>query len=542
MNQAMHADDPAYFKVPDDSSLISQYLLLYSMSGDPGDFDAYVDNGYRRGNITALLKTDSSAYIADLMPKLQAEVAARFDKKVSVSFGGSVPQTAALSEVIIHSKITNILQVCAVVFLVSALVLRSLLAGALVLVPLILAVIANFGLMGLFGIPLNIPTSLCSAMAVGIGADYSIYMIFRLREQMRGAADESAAIAEVIRTAGKAVLFVASAVACGYGVLLFSPGFHVHQWMALLIATAMLVSAVSALLLVPALVASFRPRFIFGGQERAVMVGATPIAAMIGALILLALAPARPVWADDSLDASAIMKRNFMVSKVIDSTFDATITLITSSNEQRVRKTIGATKLEGNGVDAMRMTRFLAPDDVRGTVSLLVEHSDADDGMWIYLPALKKVRRMVSSNKKESFVGTDFSYGDVIGHRVDQWQHTRKADEVVDGQDCYVIESTPASSDVSDDSGYSKRVSWISKSSFVSVKGRFYGTNGELLKETSSSDIREVDAATNRWQPMKMEADNLQTGHKTVITFENYKVNQGVSAELFTTRSMEQMS
>ena len=93
-----------------------------------------------------------------------------------------------------------------------------------------------------------------------------------------------------------------------------------------------------------------------------------------------------------------------------------------------------------------------------------------------------------------------------------------------------------------DDSGYARRVSWISKSSFVSVKGRYYDTNGELLKETTSSDVRQVDASANRWQPMKMEADNLQTGHKTVITFENYKVNQGVSADVFTTRSLEQMS
>ena len=74
-------------------------------------------------------------------------------------------------------------------------------------------------------------------------------------------------------------------------------------------------------------------------------------------------------------------------------------------------------------------------------VSLLVEQSVKDDDIWLYLPSMKKVRRLVSSNKRDSFVGTDFSYGDVIGHKVQDWEHSIVGEEAVDGFECFIIES-----------------------------------------------------------------------------------------------------
>ena len=78
-----------------------------------------------------------------------------------------------------------------------------------------------------------------------------------------------------------------------------------------------------------------------------------------------------------------------------------------------------------------------------GALSLMIEHGDRDDDLWVYLPALKKVRRLAASNKKDSFVGTDFSYGDMIGYKIDDWTHRLLREETVDGAQCYVIESIP---------------------------------------------------------------------------------------------------
>ncbi len=251
----------------------------------------------------------------------------------------------------------------------------------------------------------------------------------------------------------------------------------------------------------------------------------------------LALAPQASLAADP--DLNQIMEKNFVVSKMVDSVADATFTLINKEGQERVRKTFGTSKLEANGIDNMRMTRFMSPPDVKGTVSLLIEHSEKDDDMWIYLPALKKVRRLVSSDKKTSFVGTDFSYGDVIGFKVKEWNYKLLKEEAVDGQPCYVIESTPKSDEVKSNTGYSKRVAWLRKDSLMTVKSDFYDEQGEMLKTETFSDIRQMDAKRGKWQAMRMEASNVQTGHRTVIQFENFKANQNVKDDYFTTRYME---
>jgi outer membrane lipoprotein-sorting protein len=176
---------------------------------------------------------------------------------------------------------------------------------------------------------------------------------------------------------------------------------------------------------------------------------------------------------------------------------------------------------------------------VHGTKTLLIEHSTADDDMWIYLPAMKKVRRLVASNKKDSFVGTDFSYGDVIGHKVEDWNHKTLRQEKVDGRDCYVVESTPKRSEVTDNTGYSKRISWIDTESYVAVRGEIYDQNGELLKRQTAQDVERVDPKNNRYQPMKLVSENVQTGHKTIIEFKHFKANVGVGDEVFAARSLE---
>ncbi len=536
MNRAMHADDPTFERIPETRELVAQYLLLYSLSGEPGDFDSYVDYEYRLANLWVFLKTDSSAYIEELIVKLNAFFPTVFGDDVRVQIGGSVPQTAALNDTMVRGKVLNMVQFGGVILLITSLVFRSFLAGVMVLVPLTLAVAANFGVMGLAGIRLDIGTALISAMAVGIGADYAIYLIYRLREELARGFDEAAAVSAALTTAGKAILFVASAVAGGYGVLIFSYGFFVHMWFAILIATAMLVSALAALTVLPSLLLIFRPRFVFGGAQRGVAVAVKVLAGF-----LLIGGAGGMAGGAEGADPSVIeiMERNFTVTKVLDSLSSTTFTLVNKNGQERVRKTLTATKLQPNGVDNMQMVRFLSPPDIKGTAILLIEHSDRDDDIWAYLPGLKKVRRLVASNKKDSFAGTDFSYGDVIGHRVQEWEHRLLGEEVVDGQACYIVESLPQTDAVKGSSGYGRRRSWIRKDTFVMLKGEYWDQAGQPLKTIRAAELRLVDPARGKWQPLRLEAVNIQTGHRTVIRYGDFRANQQVKDEVFTTRYLE---
>ena len=266
----------------------------------------------------------------------------------------------------------------------------------------------------------------------------------------------------------------------------------------------------------------------------------TPAAATtiaVAVIAVLSLGQSNTAYAVTPVE---IMEKNFMVAKVPDTTSQTTMTLTNKSGQQRVRKTFGTTKLEPNGIDNKRMTRFLEPTDVKGTVSLLSEHSDKDDDIWIYLPSIKKVRRLVSSNKKDSFVGTDFSYGDVIGHKVNEWTHKIIKEEDVDGKAAYVIESLPRDASIKASSGYSKRVNWIQKDNFVTLKGMAYDEAGELVKESHFSHFKNIDPAKGKWQAGELKVTNVQTEHNTVIKIDSFQVNTGVKDDFFTTRYMEQ--
>ncbi len=268
MNQSMNADKPEFFKIPDKQETIAEYLLLYSMSGEPGDFDPYVDYDYRLANMVVFTHSDSTADMHVLWGEVQAFVKDKFPPNIKVNIGGSVAQSAAITDVIVKDKILNVIQIASVVLLATAFVFRSFIAGVLVVTPLLLSVLVNMGLMGWLGMRLNVPTALTSALAIGIGADYAIYMLFRLREEVAKGTELELAVHKVLNTAGKACLFVASAVAGGYAVQAGSRGYYPHTWTAILIGTAMLVSVTAALTVMPALVLKFRPSFIFKGVKK----------------------------------------------------------------------------------------------------------------------------------------------------------------------------------------------------------------------------------------------------------------------------------
>lgn len=240
-----------------------------------------------------------------------------------------------------------------------------------------------------------------------------------------------------------------------------------------------------------------------------------------------------------SVSAIEIMNKNFLVSKVKDSKSDSIMKLIDSNGNERIREMSTVTKLKENSTDTMRLVTFLSPTDIKGTKSLLIENSKGDDGIWIYLPALKKVRRLVASNKKDSFVGSDFSYGDMVGYKVDNWKHKLLREEPCGTQKCYVIESIPKSASEIEETGYSKYIGWYDKENSFRSKAEVYDQGGQLLKTITADKITQVDKTTNKWFAYYIESKNTQTGRKTIIQVKNYKANVKVSSSLFTAGNLE---
>ncbi len=565
INQAMNGGDPAHYRLPTDREAVSQYLLLYSISGEPGDFDGVVDYPYRNAIIQAFVKTDSSAYVASLNRRIAPVIAASFPPGVKVRLGGSVTTPTAMNEVMVSGKLTNIAQISLVVFVIATLLFRSPTLGLLVTAPLAATALAVFGIMGLTGIPLQIATATVCALAIGIGADYAIYLTYRLREELRARADEREAITAAFASSGKAVMFVATAVAGGYSVLMASVGFNVHFWLGLLVALAMVVAASSTLTLFAALLVGLRPKVVFAdrgaaaGAPLAVRAAATVLIAAILGCALLAprtaeaaahrpprsasakAPPAKPpAPAPAPVDPVALMSDSNRATRALRSTAAARFILTNKAGQTRVRDTASLSELKPDGQSNRRLIRFDTPADIAGTSVLTVENNGAEDDIWVYLPALKKVRRLTAANKRDAFVGTDFSYGDILGHPVEAWTHRLLRTEVVDGAQVRVIESLPRDAGVAATSGYGRRVSWIRAADAVAVKAEYYDPQGALLKVYAGSDIRLVDRANHRFQPMRQQMTNVQTGHATVVEYTTFDTLAAIPEDRFSPRTLEQ--
>jgi hydrophobe/amphiphile efflux-3 (HAE3) family protein len=542
MNQAMHADEPEAYRVSATAELVAQYLLLYSMAGDPGDFDTYVDSEYRLANLQVFSRVDSTAYTRDLLRRAEAFVRASFPPGVRVHPSGTMAYTLALNETMAKGKILNILQIAGIIFAISALLFRSLIGGGLVILPLALTVLLNFALLGFSGTSLDIPTAAIMGVAVGLGADFAIYFLFRFREELARTGDAAKSTFMTMTSSGKAITYVSTAVSLGYLVLMTS-GFGIHMRMALLMASAVAFSCLATLVLLPPILLLARPRFIFRRgagvgsptvEDREIAVVGRALPLVIGIVLL------RPaVAATEPPSEHEIMRRSYLVSRVKDARSEATITLINEGGHQRVRRLASLTRLNDDGLTQMRLARFVFPPDVKGTATLMIEHPEGDDDMWVYLPALGKVRRLTGRNKSESYVGTDFSYGDILGHKVEDSTHRLLGSESLDAVECYMVESVPVSEKVRRESGYSRRVSWVRKDNFVAVKIEGYDLQDRLLKRYTASELRLVDPSSGRWQPMRMEMANLQTGHRTVLAYQEFKANAGIPVTIFTTRSLE---
>ncbi|MDZ4830867.1 MAG: MMPL family transporter [Phycisphaerae bacterium] len=250
LHRAMNPD-AEFGELPSTKSLASQYLFLYTLSGG-NDLASRLTPDNRTAKIVVMLHEDSTGYGEAIIASAKQIAAEELPANYRMHVAGTLASNAALTETMVKGKILNVLQIAAITIVVAAVIMRSVLGGLLVAIPLAIAVLINFGVMGALNIRLDIATAAVTAMAVGIGADYAVYFLFRTREEYGMDGNLEAALARSIATSGKAIIFVSSAVALGYAVLCFS-GFRVFVQLGALVGLAMITSSLATLLAIPAM-------------------------------------------------------------------------------------------------------------------------------------------------------------------------------------------------------------------------------------------------------------------------------------------------
>ncbi len=215
-----------------------------------------------------------------------------------------------------------------------------------------------------------------------------------------------------------------------------------------------------------------------------------------------------------------------------DQTGELIMTLINKRGEERVRKIKQFTK--DFGKVEKKIMFFISPADVHNTsfMNWSYDKDDKDDDQWIYLPALKKVKRISSDSKSDYFMGSDFTYDDLGDRKPNEDNHKILREEKYNNEDCYVVESIPKDEDYM----YSKTVTWVIKDKWIGLKKEFYDEDGELLK---TLNIKKYQQIKGYWLILNSEMHNVQKNHRTTMELKNVKVDTSIPSSKFTERMMK---
>jgi hypothetical protein len=213
----------------------------------------------------------------------------------------------------------------------------------------------------------------------------------------------------------------------------------------------------------------------------------------------------------------------------------STLKIISASGEERVRTLSTATRKFGD-ISKMMM-KFLEPADVRGTTLLVFDYENKDDDLWIYMPALRKTRRIVSSEKGKNFMGSEFTNADMSKPNIDEFNYKLIGEETIDGKKCWKIESTCKTETQEEQYGFSKRVTYIEKESYLAHKIEYYDLNSELLRVET---IKEYKKQSNgSYFAFYMEMKNVQNNRRSVMIIDKFQLGSTLTEAQFSPAMIE---
>ena len=218
-----------------------------------------------------------------------------------------------------------------------------------------------------------------------------------------------------------------------------------------------------------------------------------------------------------------------------DYTANMTMILRNKQGKESTRKTRSKTLEVVNDGDKS-LSIFDTPKDVKGTAFLSFSHKQGDDEQWLYLPALKRVKRINSRNKSGSFMGSEFAYEDIASQEVEKYTYKHLREEELNGQLCFVGESYPVDTK---NSGYTKRISWVDKAEYRIQKVDFYDRKNSLLKTLIVSGYQQY--LGRYWRADSMEMKNHQTGKSTSLLWTDYAFKTGLSDRDFNSTSLKRI-
>ncbi len=530
MNRSLKDGAADEYRLPDSKETVAQYFLIYAATSDPTDLEDQVDYDYRTANMRVYVKSGDYSDVKIIVEALLPYLEQKFNsEQIKASLSGRVNVHYRWISELAESHFFGLAVAVCLVLAVSALLFRSLLGGILTLLPVGSAVLLVYAVMAVSGITLGMGSSMFAAVAVGLGVDYSIHTLERMRV-IYGETGQNmkATFAEFYPTTGKALLFNFLAIAGGFGVLTVSKISSLNIFGAIVV-LAISVSFLASLTVLPALLNLFTPRFLRNQRTGERQLASVGNGVFLGIALTLVAALAYPPVAEaeegDVLGENVTTEPLYAADDIVAQVNAAPegdvlsrkieMVMTGRSGKQRRRKTESFRKIyEGQ---KRTVLFYVEPANVRDTAFLIWDYTDPaeTDDQWLYLPALRKVRRISASDRGDYFLGTDFTYEDMkLDGKLEplDYDFSLLGQEVIDEVETYKIDATPKNEEIAQELGYSRTVIWVNPVNWMIVRAEFWDLKQNPLKTLEVADIQEVDGI---WTRHRLHLVNQQTGHQT---------------------------
>ena len=520
--------------LPQGDDAVAQYLMVYEASGDPTDFEEEITPDYSAALIRGVL---DSHYFSDsraVVEALQTYLAEEFNEPgMQGVIAGDVNVAYHWMSDLEVSHFAGVGLSLLLILGMAIVVFASPLIGTIAVLPVCTTVLCIYGVMGFLGIHLEPATSMFAAISVGVGVDFAIHLVDRIRaEHGDGQATPLAVVAAAAPATARACFFNAAALGVGFAVLMISD-LPTLQRFGGLVTVAALASFLTALLLVPACYT-----LLWRWRQRHAAVPSTPAVSggLLVAMGLLCL-PATDVHAADITGLEVAQKvaeraEPAAVTKTIE------MQLINKRGSTRQRTAI-VYRRNGDAVKDTRIT-YLAPKPVRELTFLGRDFKNLGkaDQRWLYVPAARKVRRIPASDRGDFFLGTDFTYEDVqsdLKFELDDFDFSLLQAESFQGATAYRIAGVTRSAKLSRQLGHDRFEALVETATWLPREIIFFAGN----KRIKTIDVLAIKQVDNIWTAQKIEARNHRTGHTTIFSYVDIKHAASLPEHLFASTQLD---
>ncbi len=533
LNKSMNEDDNQFYKIPNNREEASQYLFLYELS-----------IGYGR-DLTDQINIDKSSIKIDAYtPNITSAAFLELNNRVQNWFDDNAPEIKAplTGQTFVYSMISardapamlkgTGLALVGISFII-LLVLRNLKLGFISLIPNLLPAVMGFGIWGYMMGEVTLAVSIVTAMTLGIVVDDSVHFIMKYSEGKKMGKSAEDSVRYAFNNVGMALLITSIGLVVGFAILAQS-GFKPNKDLAALSAITLTCALFVDFLLLPPLLIWFdkiRNKSLNSSAALVFIIIFSPI-------ILFSFQSLAETNEQKGYDI--FLKASTINDGVGDFSSTGTFILKDKSGNESIRKFDNMTLEDLNSDKGDKsIIIFTQPRDIKGTANLThskIEPEDSDQ--WLYLPAIKRVKRISSSNRSGKFVGSEFSFEDLASLEIQNysylWLEELKCPNI--DLQCNKIESYPKNKK----SGYSKIIAYIDLKENRIQFQEFYNRRGDLEKELTYSDYRlYID---KYWFFHGLEMVNVQTGKSTSLKWSDYKIQSGLKVSDFDPKKLPKMA